>query len=1463
MAPKTTIAALKAIHQSIKGNKFGQAQEQARVLLEKDPRNYQCHIFLAFSLHKTENLEDAEKIYEAATTLKDDHQAWAGLVALYEQQGPTKISQYKKAAERLCDIYGSSEEASLYKAQDIVDKFVDYARTQGTKDQYVDALGLILPDSPTYHILEGRLPHPAKTYETIANILETEEKKRINTLIGERRTRIGARFSEVTNEVKREVYSKSQVEHVYRQLINWTTDDELRHVYEDKLLMYCYERLMCAPKAQKGAEMEAVRALAEGMVIIKHPFKLAWDIAIDWKDEKEIKDWDINVLRDYCSFFPDSDLYKVITGFLTSKISPFPKKEQAPAPPQEDSDPDSDDDDGGGGVPTEVVPVTEEDRLLMMTDGIATANSIFAYLLMGEYYQHSQEYESNVELMRKALGFVKVESTRTGLSFGHTKDALNLCLGTSLVFYQTPRHHQEAKAIFDSILERDPTSTSAMIGVGLIYEEEQDYEEAIDFLRRALKRDDSNLRIMSEAAWVQALNGDHERAKVDLESCIPLIKETGTSKSTKELLALTQYRLGVCIWNIDPSKSARKSRKSGAYPLFIEALKNDIGLAPAYTMLGIYFADYTNDKKRARRCFQQAVELSPSEVEAAERLSRSFADAGSWEHVELIAQRVIDSGKVKPPPGSKRKGISWPFAALGVAELNKQDHSKSVVSFQAALRMAPENYPAWVGLGEAYANSGRYVAATKAILQAQTLEQPLSLGPDDTWFTKYMLANVKREIAEYDESIALYREVLSSHPNEEGVATALLQTLVESGFANLGKGIFGKAIDLAIETIQFAVTSTYLVATTFNFWKAVGDACALFSHVQSRLCDFPVEDVKSMVQAGGEAYAILQDVDGVATGVVLAQGLWADEERSGVVLTRCLHASILAHKMAVHVSMGDIHAQAVAYYNLGWSEYRAHVCLPQDLKKNASKYLKASMRCFKRAIELESGNSEFWNALGVVTSQTYPTVSQHAFVRSLYINERSPIAWTNIGTLGLLHKDIQLAYEAFNRAQSTDPDYSHAWVGQGFVSLLRGESKEARILFTHAVGISDASSLMARRQYSTSVFDHIISGASDIDITSLVGPLFALTQLKELDPRNDAFVHLGALFRERVSDAQRATSQLEVLSSAIETDHDTTQLPDTLGRLIVANSDLARVQMASEKFAAAIISAEAALGLAKKGGSGNISEDQIAQIHLSCHLTIGLAHFHLGNPSSAVGYFQAALDETNHNPDAACLLAQVLWATGTEDAQDQARDVLFGIVEEYPEHVPAVLLLGTISLLDDDPEAREAVMETLAALRTSEAADSPTMRRKVAEVLGALAECGDDTTNTALVEAQAEVMLYPGLPHGWSEVGQLTLDEEPEEGQYAVEMAMQVALRAVPPRGHLSAEELAEAISAMGRPADAQKAIVVAPPWLLLAAQFRSATSLRIFAEGCRFHAGSPHDRLYDEYKAMRTLSTKWAAQGA
>lgn len=1384
-----TKTALKAAKAALDAHKYQDAIEQANAALAVDPKSYNAKVFLGLAYEKQDQIEASETVYRAAITIKDkDPLAWQGLVTLYEKQAGKKLDEHHDAAIRLAEIFMEKDDRT--RCQSVLDKYIGDAKKYGSRTQLKHSLEVYLPTGSIYHYLEGRIPQPAHTYAKIADIVEAEEKEKINTEIGQRRTRLGARIDQVTAEVKREVLEGSQLEELYGAIIDWTHDDEVRRQYEEKLLQRAYDTLITLHAPQKRAKREQVTNLAQGLVILKHPFLLAWKIKLEWNDVEEVSDLDADLLREFLSLFPEEGLSKVLRGYLESDISPFPK---AKAPAEGEAE---EDDESG--------PAYAEDRLILMSEGMEDSwSSILAHRLMGQYYLNLGENESAASTARQGLNRISIESNMSGLPLQHSRNAISIVLATALVQFQAPRHHPEAMEIFEDILRRKATETSALIGIGLILEEQDNYNEAVEFFGRALKWS-SEPRIKAEAAWCKALNGDNESSLCELEACLSEME--GSDTRTKSLRSQTLYRIGMCMWNQDTSTAARKGR-TGAYARFLASLQADFNFAPAYTSLGIYYADYGKDKKRARKCFQKAFELSSSEVEAAERLAKSFAKSGEWDLVEVVSQRVIESGKAKPAPGSKKKGFSWPFAALGVVQLNNQEYAKSIVSFQSALRTAPANYYCWVGLGESYQNSGRYIAATKAFEQAQELEA--SSEDDsikDNWFSKYMLANVRRELGEYDTAIAGYREVLQLRSAEFGVSIALLQSLVEGAWHHIELGFYGRAADGAREAISLAQDISERRNDAFNLWKAVGDACSVFTYVQAYTPRLPVQALQSLFEASIDhsVYDLLADIDGIGKTALQTFRQETDDVTSSLIFS--VKAAVLAQKRAIHACANDVHARAVAWYNLGWTEHRAHVSGIEETqarsKKRPLKHLKASVQAFKRAIELEAGNAEFWNSLGIVTTDLNPKVSQHSFVRSLYLNDKNARVWTNLGTLYLVQDDFQLANEAFARAQSCDPDYAQAWLGQGLLAGQLADQNEAHNLFTHAFEIADSSSTMIKRQYAMCTFDHVISSPSTSSTNNLQ-PLFALHQLRCQVSSDMAFQHLSSLFAERISDFADAVSSLDLLTSSLEAEYETSESLVTLMRFAQAKADLARARLAERDFATVAEDAETALSLSE---DEELDKKARQRVRLSAHMTAGLAYYYQGTMDQAISMFRSALEETQDNPDIICLLAQVLWAKGGEEERNVAREQLFDCVGNHHGHVGAITLLGVVAVLDDDKDTIEAVKDDLQSLRTRDDLNEY-QHSKVAKLLTAIATLYPEEEQDSLEmgEATTSVMLAPSKPHGWSQLAGLS------EESFPADMAVLTGTKAAPPRGTLRAVDLAKAYAGTKRLGDAQRAVVLAP----------------------------------------------------
>eukprot|EP00899_Mesostigma_viride_P027468 jgi/Mesvir1/7906/Mv11837-RA.1 len=99
---------------------------------------------------------------------------------------------------------------------------------------------------------------------------------------------------------------------------------------------------------------------------------------------------------------------------------------------------------------------------------------------------------------------------------------------------------------------------------------------------------------------------------------------------------------------------------------------------------------------------------------------------------------------------------------------------------------------------------------------------------------------------------------------------------------------------------------------------------------------------------------------------------------------------------------------------------------------------------------------ESWNVLGVLARST--PLRQHALIRAVQVNDSCGPAWCNLGQLYMDQGEVDLAYQAFDKARSADPDVSIPWAAMGLmveeetmgVETVRSE-QEALDAYTHAI----------------------------------------------------------------------------------------------------------------------------------------------------------------------------------------------------------------------------------------------------------------------------------------------------------------------------------------------------------------------------------------------------------------------------
>ncbi len=273
-------------------------------------------------------------------------------------------------------------------------------------------------------------------------------------------------------------------------------------------------------------------------------------------------------------------------------------------------------------------------------------------------------------------------------------------------------------------------------------------------------------------------------------------------------------------------------------------------------------------------------------------------------------------------------------------------------------------------MGEAYANSGRHTAAIKSFARAEVLNP-------GNWYAKYILGNVQKDVLEYESACKTFKEILMDHPNEFSVSLSLAQTLLTWAYSCYRRGELSKSVDIALEGISVSQRLVECKEELSEAWKLIGDAVFLGSLIQ-------VDGARELLQIAINIVGIPEDAQTVVNGDSdLENGERSLKEKQ--TQQRLLQCNVAAMERMVKLTGGDRLAHSAAYFNLGIAKYRL---LTSEPERSTPSSIRPILECFKKAIQFEPRNFEYWNALGVVTAGHFPSVSEKAFSRSLQINEK-------------------------------------------------------------------------------------------------------------------------------------------------------------------------------------------------------------------------------------------------------------------------------------------------------------------------------------------------------------------------------------------------------------------------------------------------------------------------------------------
>ncbi|OJT10137.1 Superkiller protein 3 [Trametes pubescens] len=1286
---------LKAAKDAIGKQNYEKAQEAALGVLEYEPDNYHANVFLGLAYMKLGDIEKSEQAYHKAIESNAVQVlAWQGVSQLYEVS--RKWDEYARTLEKLAHLHATANDAT--KCAEAVQKLLELRRDESRSNriQLADALSLLLPESPLYSTLSSLPPldptNPTSTtigetqaavhnslpvLEELVSIYEQEENNTAQNEISKRRTRLGAPpLDQIHRDVTLEVLGSSQLPRLYDEILNHpNTSDDLRRATEAKLLRTKQRHLYALPVTGKQQDSKPrlaaeVEKLISGMVLLKIPDDLAWSLFIESKDVDSIEGYDFGILRQYIELFPASPLEKLLRAYFEYMAIPL----------------DDDGEDEKGAAPE---PDPEVDHVEIMIEAFAElGDSLLAHHIVAQLYEQDSDYENAIKVSESGLELVRRAELNWGRPFKQVTKAFNIILATSLVHWFPPKNHIRALRIIDDILLEDPDCVPALMGRGFILQYAKRWEEAAEFFSKVVKLQpedfDQASRAKEERAWCLAMCGRLQESADEMREVIDALENIEGHEEDK---ARCWWKLGRCYWQMGD-----KNREE-AYKHFVTSLKRSPTFAPAFTSLGIYYSEYVSppDPNRASKCFQKAFELDPREADAARRLAEGFAEEGEWDLVEVVARRtILGEGGLEDGPEARasRRYLpinAWAWKAVGAVELTRRNYVAAIEAFQIALRTDVDDHMSWLRLGEAYSKAGRFAAAFKA------LEHARELDPED-WIASYFIGEVQRQMGQYEEAIEAFQSIRANRPQELGVLHSLGQSYLDLGRFELTTGFSARA-----ETsFLFAVdVSLDLLDASSGFrrvaWKTIADALFHLSGFADISDDDLAQEVLSRV------IPLVTDHPGKGLSDIVSYPLSVVDTNNLPLLA--LDTALTAYDYRLTLGAIDDAAKATAYYDLGSALSTFARRTTDSVKRDHAQ--QHAIAQFKEALRHEPSNDAFWVALGNATFLSQPGVCQHSYIRALEVDAKNAATWSNLGLFYLHHEDAELANEAFYKAQTLDPDYALAWIGQGLVATVNGHDREARALFEHATTLT-ATEPEAVLEFATRLFAKINQATTSRSGTqeAFLPAFFVLDRFCKQRPHDASALHLFGLACERVGHIDLGIDLIDRAITVLEAAYEESEDAAIERQFTVAHTNVARLRLSAGDFAGALESYQVATGLLpdEPGEDGADTTVLLAQ----CQFGAGLAHFKLGELPEALALFEAAMATAAEQPTVrghvVVLLAQTLWAIGTDEAKETAKTQLLQSIEYDPENLMAINTLAGMGILTDDDGLVDAALSEVLSL---------------------------------------------------------------------------------------------------------------------------------------------------------------------
>ena len=421
----------------------------------------------------------------------------------------------------------------------------------------------------------------------------------------------------------------------------------------------------------------------------------------------------------------------------------------------------------------------------------------------------------------------------------------------------------EARAVLDKLLARDPDNSSALIGLGLLARQRSDHVRSVELFRRAVQVQSNHLGIQLELALSLRYAGQKDdaanwygsildRDPASVEAAVGLagiLRENGDLTTALNRLrhaieqtpgnSTLRLELGATLRELSHFDEAEKE-----YRAVHEAQR---GSWPALVGLGLV-ARERGDYAAALSCFEDALDLQPghpglqSEVALTLRLLNRLDDA------ETIYTRAIE---VDPR-------AAWPVQGLSLIELTRGQMEQAIALAKEACDLTPGNVDHRLLLAALYRDTGRSSEAA-ALVEECLVDNPDHAG---AWLEKGLLLRLRQ-----DRSAALvaFDRAATTDPQRGLIESAAEHMAL--GHPDQARAAYQQVLATAPMNYSALLGTAGMEMLAANYDQCVAICDSLIATYPRRVGPYR-QKCRALIQLdrADEAVHIASDLDGIAPG---------------------------------------------------------------------------------------------------------------------------------------------------------------------------------------------------------------------------------------------------------------------------------------------------------------------------------------------------------------------------------------------------------------------------------------------------------------------------------------------------------------------------------------------------------------------------------------------------------------------